>query len=488
MTGDPSSTMPDRERAAELGRRLALVTSTAGIGYWALERGADRAVWSAELRRMYGLADADPVPRFDEWLREHVHPDDRDRVRRAMRGWPEHGSDALRLALRIVSRDGTVHEVISHSMLEGDNDDRLLFGVLIDLTSLRQTERALRQAESRAALAARAVGMGTWDHDLRSGRAIWDAQMWALRGLEPRAEAPGYEERMSLVHPDDREAVSRSSQAPGPWAHEFRVLLPDGQVRWIASRSSVITDDDGQPVRRIGVNWDVTTSRLAEAVLRERELALRENETRSRTLARMSHELRTPLNAILGFAQLLQADETGTDEAAHRRRTYTDQIRQAGDHLLELVDKVLELTRSRPASRPPAPASAGEPPLRTVLYIEDNAVNTMIVSELVERRGDLRFESATTGAEGVARAVELKPALILLDMQLPDIDGPEVFRRLRTDPRTAAIPCIALSANAMAADIDAARTAGMADYWTKPFDFAVFARSLDSIFGAAPQR
>jgi hypothetical protein len=122
---------------------------------------------------------------------------------------------------------------------------------------------------------------------------------------------------------------------------------------------------------------------------------------------------------------------------------------------------------------------------RNLLYIEDNPVNAMIVRELVERRGDLALRVAGNGHDGVVAAREQRPDLILLDMQLPDIDGHEVLRRLRDDPGTAGIPCIALSANAMPEDIDRALAAGFADYWTKPLDFDAFMHSLDVLFGPA---
>jgi CheY-like chemotaxis protein/anti-sigma regulatory factor (Ser/Thr protein kinase) len=138
------------------------------------------------------------------------------------------------------------------------------------------------------------------------------------------------------------------------------------------------------------------------------------------------------------------------------------------------------------APLPPAlPAPGGGRPL--VLYIEDNAVNMLIVRELVRQRPDLDFEGAEDGASGVAAAQRLLPALILLDMQLPDTDGHAVLRQLRADPATAAIRCIALSANAMPEDIRAARAAGFDDYWTKPLDLAAFLRALEHLFGPAAE-
>jgi CheY-like chemotaxis protein len=120
-----------------------------------------------------------------------------------------------------------------------------------------------------------------------------------------------------------------------------------------------------------------------------------------------------------------------------------------------------------------------------VLYIEDNPVNALIIGELMARRSDLALHVAVDGASGLAQAAALRPELILLDMQLPDMDGFEVLQRLRQQPATAAIPCIALSANAMPENIDRALAAGMSDYWTKPLDFRAFMASLDTLFGKA---
>lgn len=122
------------------------------------------------------------------------------------------------------------------------------------------------------------------------------------------------------------------------------------------------------------------------------------------------------------------------------------------------------------------------PPAGRLLYIEDNPVNQLVVQELVAQRPQLSLDCADDGAQGLARARELRPDLILLDMQLPDVDGYEVLRRLRLDPLTAAIPCIALSANAMPEDIRRALSAGFADYWTKPIDFKRFLAGLDARF------
>jgi CheY-like chemotaxis protein len=143
----------------------------------------------------------------------------------------------------------------------------------------------------------------------------------------------------------------------------------------------------------------------------------------------------------------------------------------------------MALSETMPLEAP----DAARPPLRgaRLLYIEDNPVNTLLVQELVAQRPGLELVCEPDGRGGIERARALQPALVLVDMQLPDMDGHEVLRRLRADPATAALPCIALSANVLPEDIERALAAGFADYWTKPIDLAAFLASLDALFGRA---
>jgi PAS domain S-box-containing protein len=641
-------------RAADLGRRLELTTRTAGIGYWHQEGNGERAFWSDEMRRIHGLPDGAPVPTTREWLERFVHPEDREEHKRAFVRWLRgDGATSVSSDLRLVRPDGGVRHVITHSTIEQRGADPKTFGLVIDVTERRRVEGALRDASERSALAARSIGLGTWEHDPRHGVVFWDAQMWRLRGLEPQQRPPTNDEVLGILHPDDRARMEHTITVDYPQdepvSHEFRVIHPGGAVRWLASRSTLVRGDGGAP-RRVGVNWDITDARTAEAVRREREIARRESQAKSKFLARMSHELRTPLNGVLGFAQLLLADDFGNDAKARARKRRVEQIHGAGQHLLSLINDVLDLssleggelriqlepvalaplaaetialveplrarhevtlapgalegyvladtrrlrqvllnllsnaikynrpggtvtieaTREdagvrllvadngrgmsdeqlaglfepfnrlgverediegtgiglaivkalvdsmggsvqvssqagvgtrfelllrdagapRPAPAPVVPQAATPRPAAarqaTILYVEDNPINALIIRELVGRRPDIALHVAPDGTSGVAQAQALRPDLVLLDMQLPDFDGHEVLRRLRADATTERIPVIAVSANAMPDDIQRALSAGMADYWTKPLDFGAFMNALDRMFGPAP--
>jgi CheY-like chemotaxis protein len=119
---------------------------------------------------------------------------------------------------------------------------------------------------------------------------------------------------------------------------------------------------------------------------------------------------------------------------------------------------------------------------KRLLYIEDNPVNAITVQELVQNHTRLDIVIEENGTNGVERARQMLPDLILIDMQLPDFDGLEVLRRLKSNPLTASLTCIALSANAVPQYIAEALAAGFDDYWTKPIEFDEFLLSLERLF------
>jgi two-component system, cell cycle response regulator DivK len=104
-----------------------------------------------------------------------------------------------------------------------------------------------------------------------------------------------------------------------------------------------------------------------------------------------------------------------------------------------------------------------------VLIVEDNEKNMKLVRDILQAMGYEPLE-ATTGAEALVVAAESAPALVLMDIQLPDLDGAEALRRLRSDERTAGIPVLALTAQAMEGDRERFLAAGFDGYLSKPVD------------------
>ena len=147
----------------------------------------------------------------------------------------------------------------------------------------------------------------------------------------------------------------------------------------------------------------------------------------------------------------------------------------------------LNLARTSPDS---APCTEQEPsvneavqadlPAHTLLYVEDNPANLMLIEELIARRAGIRLLSAIDGQRGIELARACLPDVILMDINLPDISGIEALKILASDPATAHIPIIALSANAIPGDIQKGLDAGFFSYFTKPIRVREFLASLDA--------
>lgn len=121
-----------------------------------------------------------------------------------------------------------------------------------------------------------------------------------------------------------------------------------------------------------------------------------------------------------------------------------------------------------------------------ILYIEDNDDNLYMLSSRLARRG-YEVVSAKDGEQGIAMANSEAPALILMDLSLPVIDGWEATRRLKSEASTQNIPVIALSAHAMAGDREKAIAAGCDDYDTKPVELPRLLEKISALLGGNPR-
>ncbi len=135
---------------------------------------------------------------------------------------------------------------------------------------------------------------------------------------------------------------------------------------------------------------------------------------------------------------------------------------------------------------PPAASPVPQPPADSghshiILYVEDNPSNLKLLQKMLANRSDLELLTAINGTLGLQVASQQQPELILLDLNLPDMDGFEILRRLRNDAVTRHIPVVAVTANALPGDIERGIKAGFADYLTKPIEMICFLTTIDRI-------
>jgi PAS domain S-box-containing protein len=188
---------------------------------------------------------------------------------------------ATRLPVRnvpttLVLADGTQKHELGNAAPLFDHAGKVCgaVGAAIDITDLVRAEDALRKSEERFRLAQEVAHMGTFDRDLITGESRWTPQMEVLYGLAPGAAPPSIEQFIELIHPDDRAQVSdlvRQSMELGEAQGEWRVLWPDHTVHWIRGHWRILKDENGKPIRAIGMDHDITERKRIEELLRQND-------------------------------------------------------------------------------------------------------------------------------------------------------------------------------------------------------------------------
>ncbi len=188
--------------------------------------------------------------------------------------------------------------------------------------------------------------------------------------------------------------------------------------------------------------------------------------------AELNHKLRTPLNAIIGFAELLAL------QPAHERGDGDiQQILKSAREMLRIIER--ELAEPVKFSEPEVVKIPISERACDILYIEDDLVNFTLVERILEFRPGLNLMHAMRGEIGVQFAEACQPRLILLDLNLPDMHGADVLRKLQETPETREIPVVVLSADATPSQIERLLAAGARNYLTKPFDIDPFLALVD---------
>ncbi len=257
---------------------------------------------------------------------------------------------------------------------------------------VKERSTKLAQSETQLRLALQSAQMGVWELDLATNEEYWSPEMSELLGL-PESHL-SHDQFLERVHPEDRpamEATVKQAIATGnQYRYEFRLRDGKGIMRWIYSRAFVHKDDQGTPIKLLGLSMDISDRKQVEEALRQakeiaeaasqdlghknqqlqnltgelqdaKEAADQANQAKSTFLANMSHELRTPMNAIIGYSEMLmeEAEDVQQDFIPDLKR-----IHAAAKHLLGLINDILDLSK----------IEAG----KMDLYLESFDVKTMV--------------------------------------------------------------------------------------------------------------
>jgi two-component system cell cycle sensor histidine kinase PleC len=328
--------------------RYALEASNDGMWDWDVRSG--RLFRSPRYHEILGYQPGELPERYETW-EGTLHPDDRATAVRDFSRFMESEGQVYEGEYRLRAKSGDWVWIRERAkVVERDCDGQPLrvVGAQMDITARRRAEEQLRAQEERLRAALSASLTGTYRWDIPTNRLDGDENMNRLIARPGHMDGGSLQQFYDRLHPDDRERViagtDRCLKEGSDFLMDYRILLPNGAVRWIAERGKLFVDAVGAPSYMTGACTDITDRKLAEEeVARSRDRAEAASRAKSEFLANMSHELRTPLNAIIGFSDAMLGGYAG--DLTAKQAEYATDINASGQHLLKIVNDVLDLSK-----------------------------------------------------------------------------------------------------------------------------------------------
>jgi PAS domain S-box-containing protein len=508
-------------RTAELMERekqLIAAQRIAQLGHWSVNLRTGELHWSDQIYRIFGRDPATFLPSYENFF-ACVHPDDHALVKASEAqslelGW--HSVDH-----RVVQPDGAIRWVHEEAQLERDaaGEPLRLTGVVQDITARKRVEAALIEARDEAERAnqAKSEFLSRMSHELRTplnailgfGQLLERANLGELQSDNVREILHAGRHLLELIN----EVLDLARIESGKFSVSLepvplRPLIADclGLIRPQAENSGIELSEaaagcdesvlaDPTRLKQVllnllsnAVKYNRAHGKLSVTCLPQGDaIQIRISDTgaglspeQQRCLFKPFERLDADRTAIegsgIGLAlskRLVEAmgGQIGVDSTPGAGSTFWVRLpmaeAQAEKHQAAgPVDAMRASTRQRRCD---------------VLYIEDNPANLRLVERILALRADIRLLGASAPGLGLELAAAHRPALILLDINLPEMDGYAVLRRLRANPATREIPVLAISANAMPDDLTRGQAAGFVDYLTKPLDVGVFLAAVDAV-------
>jgi PAS domain S-box-containing protein len=333
-------------------------------GSWAWNVGTDELFWSEEIFRIY---EVDPVKAKPAWslILDRVHPDDRARLlqRKKMESTQTEWA-ASQADFRIVVPDGKLKHLhsIAHPVMDASGQITEVIGTVMDVTERKRVEDSLRRSESHLAEAQRLTHTGSWVWRVPDRNAVHLSEEWyRIYGFDPAEGPPAWKKRLERVHPEDRlkwkDTIERAIAEKTDYDLEFRILLPNGMVRWIHTVGHPVLSNSGDLEQFVGSSTDITERKSAEQErekLRQLEADLAHTNrvsTLGEMAASLAHEIKQPIAAAITSANSCIEWLAHEPPNLDRARTAAARIDKYGNRAAEIIDRIRSFYKKSPPQR-----------------------------------------------------------------------------------------------------------------------------------------
>lgn len=341
-----------RHRTLELSEakeRLDLALEATEMGTWDWDALSNSMTWDDNLFRLVGVSREEFLQTRDSLLElsSRIMPtEDKKRMLELVQEVVDGKTDSYEFEHDVIRSDGTVRHFLVKGRAHRNQEGKLVrvIGTTMDVTDKKIAENALRRSESNLARAQSIAHLGSYSFDIHTGEIFWSEELKSIWNYEP-GQTFSFETVVSRIHPEDRNRILEALRNAGPGNHpfnsEYRIVKPDGSIRYAHDQGEISLDEKGTPVRMFGTLQDITDRKLIEEqLLKAKESAETANRAKGDFLANVSHEIRTPMNAVLGMQDLLLETDL-TDE----QREYLQLAHVSAESLLSTIDDVLDFSK-----------------------------------------------------------------------------------------------------------------------------------------------
>ncbi|NNK76697.1 MAG: PAS domain-containing protein, partial [Maribacter sp.] len=327
----------------EVADRLEVATKAAKMGIWEYDFATDSHVWNKQVYELHGIKEEDFAGGYESW-RSLIHPEDQERTK-IEEEMVMNGEKDLNHDYRVVWPNGTIRHIHATAKLLRDEKGNPLkmMGTNMDITSIKEAQLKYKEIADRLNLATNAAQIGIWEYDIAEDHSAWDDQVYKLYGITKKDFHGGDEAWRAMLHPEDREKVrieeEKVLKGEKDLNHIFRVVWPNGEIHHLQSAAILLRDEEGNPEKMIGTNWDITTIKEAEEELRKLLKVTNEQNNNLLNFAHIvSHNLRSHSSNLSMLSSFL-INEKNEEE----RKKLITMIDEASSGLNETVQHLNEV-------------------------------------------------------------------------------------------------------------------------------------------------
>ena len=435
--------LEDRKRAEEKLRRseadLLEAQRISQTGSWKLDVSSGTVTGSPQMLRIYGVKPDEDTSNFELWF-GRTHPEDRKRMldlfERSKIQKTDYDAD-----YRIVLPDGAVKHIHTngHPVLNDSGDVVEFVGTNMEITERKHAEEALWRSEGYLADARRLAHIGVWARNVGSGNSVYRSQeIYRLFGFDPESGLPSDQAFYSRIHPEDRDratimAFHERTPKGADFDLEFRVVLPDGGIKYIRSAGRPVRNMSGEVTEYVGISMDVTERKRAEDE-RERlrqleaDLAHRNRLTMLGVLASsLAHELNQPIAAAMTSANACLQWLAHNPPNLERARAAAMRIENDGSRAAQIIQRLRAFYKT------------GRPPQRELVDLNEVAgeMLALLRNEATRHSISLHTDLAPQLPGVTADRVQLQQVLMNLMLNgieaMKDAEGELTIRSRRTE-------------------------------------------------------